>query len=192
MGDAARLVPVPPMSSAGFSVYSEIRASAYPARSLYSASRAGRIPPGDLPEVIARIWTEHDSATSDVSEDEWIKTFRSATFFTYPPLVTKQPDGSRVSLARPGAAVTLYRGSTPARKHRMSWAYDPAMAELLGRRHARYGAAAVYKATCAPEAILAYLERRGEGWTIVVDPAGLTDIQQLTDIANSRQDTPVQ
>jgi hypothetical protein len=27
-----------------------------------------------------------------------------------------------------------------------------------------------------PDAVLAYLERRGEGWTVVVNPAGLFQI----------------
>jgi hypothetical protein len=55
------------------------------------------------------------------------------------------------------------------------------MAELLGKRHAWFGTAALYKAAVLPDAILAYLERRGEGWT-VVDPAGLTRIDRLDDL----------
>jgi hypothetical protein len=44
--------------------------------------------------------------------------------------------------------------------------------ETGGRaRHAHFNAAALYQATVAPDAILAYLERRDEGWTVVVDPA---------------------
>ncbi len=38
----------------------------------------------------------------------------------------------------------------------------------------------------APGAILAYLERRGEGWTVVVDPAGLSSIERLGDILGNR------
>lgn len=64
----------------------------------------------------------------------------------------------------------------------MSLAPDRSMAELLGRRHAWHGATDQYKATIAPDAILAYLERRGEGWTIVVDPAGIGEIERETNI----------
>ena len=69
----------------------------------------------------------------------------------------------------------------------MSWASGPALAEELGARHAHFGAAALYQATVAPDAILAYLERRDEGWTVVVDPAGLTSIEKLKDIGGSRR-----
>jgi hypothetical protein len=37
-------------------------------------------------------------------------------------------------------------------------------------------------ATVTPEGVLAYLERRGEGWTLVVDPAEVTDIKHLKEI----------
>jgi hypothetical protein len=82
--------------------------------------------------------------------------------------------------------VELYRGSSPERKRRMSWAFEPFLAEELGARHSHFDTAAVYKATVTPDAILAYLERRDEGWTVVVDPAGLTDIEKLKDIHGPR------
>jgi hypothetical protein len=56
------------------------------------------------------------------------------------------------------------------------------MAEQLGMRHAPYGAAFLYEATAAPDAVLAYLERRAEGWTVVVDPAHLTGIELLREL----------
>ncbi len=52
----------------------------------------------------------------------------------------------------------------------------------LGNRHTWHGATVLYKATVAPEKILAYLERRGEGWTVVVDPGGLTEIVPCEDV----------
>jgi 3-keto-5-aminohexanoate cleavage enzyme len=94
----------------------------------------------------------------------------------------RQPDGSQVPLGRPAAPVTLYRGSSPERRRRMSWASEPSLAEELGARHAHFDAAALYQAPIVPDAILAYLERRDEGWTVVVDPAGLTNIEKLRDI----------
>jgi hypothetical protein len=45
-----------------------------------------------------------------------------------------------------------------------------------GRSTSRYGRTWLYEATVRPDAVLAYLERRGEGWTVVVNPAGLSQI----------------
>ncbi len=69
----------------------------------------------------------------------------------------------------------------------MSWTSERHLAEQLGTRHTPYGAAVLYKATVAPGSVLAYLERRGEGWTVVVDPAGITSIQRLGDVPDPRQ-----
>ena len=69
----------------------------------------------------------------------------------------------------------------------MSWASEPSLAEELGARHAHFDAAALYQATVAPDAILAYLERRDEGWTVVVDPAGLANTEKLKDIHGPRR-----
>jgi hypothetical protein len=174
------------MSASGFVVFSEIRASGQPPLTLRDAVRAGRIPASDLPEIIANLWTWDDSPTSDLGETGWLEIFRAARFFSYPPLMVRQPDGTRVPLARPSSAVTLYRGSLPDRMRRMSWTSERDLAERLGRRHTPYGAAVLYKATVAANAILAYLERRAEGWTVVVDPAGLTSIERLGDIPGPR------
>jgi hypothetical protein len=181
-----RLVPVPPMSPAGATAFSEIRASKHPPQALWDALQAAKVPVGDLPEMIANTWTWDDSPTSDLSEASWLEIFRAAGFFTYPPLVVPQADGSRAPLQRPRAPVTIYRGSTADRKCRMSWTSETAMADQLGARHKPYGAASLYKATVAPGAILAYLERRGEGWTIVIDPAELSGIERVRGVSDPR------
>jgi hypothetical protein len=177
-----RVVPVPVMSPDGCTMFSAIRASKFPARALLDVVRADRLQLSDLPEIIANVWTRDDSPTSDLSEAGWLEIFRAAGFFCYPPLAVRSPDGTRDPLGRPGTPVTLYRGSTAERQRRMSWAYEPAMAEQLGTRHAHHDAAVLYQATVAPDAILAYLERRDEGWTIVVHPAGLANIERLKDL----------
>jgi len=174
------------MSAAGFAVFSEIRTSGQPPLALRDAVRAGRIPASDLPEIIANIWTWDDSPTSDLSEADWLEIFRAAGFFSYPPLVVRRPEGTPAPLERPTTAVTLYRGSLADRMRGMSWTCERDLAEQLGRRHTPYGAAVLCKATVAPGAILAYLERRGEGWTIVIDPAGLTGTERLADIPGPR------
>jgi hypothetical protein len=182
MSTAERLVPVPSMSPAGSTVLSEIRTSQQPSRALHDAVAAERVPAGDLPEIIANIWTRDDSPTTGLSESGWLEIFRAAGFFTYPPLAVRRPDGSAARLERPAAPVTLYRGSTADRMLRMSWTSEPAMAEQLGIRHTFYDPTFLYQATAAPDAVLAYLERRAEGWTVVVDPARLTDIRLLREL----------
>jgi hypothetical protein len=146
---------VPSLSPAGISVLSEMSTSGQRPRVLRDRFREGNLPAGDLPELIAFAWTRDYAPTSDISEADWLEIFHEAGFFSYPPN----------SRGRPAVAITLYRGSTVARLRRMSWTADRKMADLLGMRHARYGAAAIYKATVPPDAVLAYLERRGEGWT---------------------------
>jgi len=175
-------LPVPRTSPAGSSVFSEMLNNGDLPCALRDAVKAGKIPAADLPELIAYAWTRYDSPTSGVSEADWVLVFRQAGFFSYPPIGLRLPDGTLTPLRRPSTTVTLYRGSTAERMRRMSWTYERAAAELLGRRHTRYGAAALYMATVNSDAILAYLERRAEGWTVIIDPAGLTDIEPLADI----------
>ena len=182
MSSVERMVPVPSMSPGAFTLFSGVLSAGVPAQALHEAVRAGKVRASDLPEMIANVWTRDDSPTTGLSEAGWVEIFRAVGFFSYPPLAVRQPDGSLVSLGRPVAPVTLYRGSSSERRCRMSWASEPSLAEELGARHAHFGAAGLYRATVAPDTILAYLERRDEGWTLVVDPAGLTNIEKLRDI----------
>jgi len=170
------------MSPGAFTVFSEVLNAGVPALALHEAVGAGKVRDSDLPEMIANVWTRDDSPTTGLSEAGWVEIFRAAGFFSYPPLAVRQPDGSQVPLGRPDAPATLYRGSSSERKRRVSWASEPTLAEELGTRHAHFDAAALYEATVAPDAILEYLERRDEGWTVVVDPAGLKNIEKLKDI----------
>jgi hypothetical protein len=55
----------------------------------------------------------------------------------------------------------------------MSWADDRLVAAMHGIRHAWHTPAVLCAATVMADAILAFLGRQGEGWTVVVDPAGL-------------------
>jgi len=144
---------------------------------LLRAFQSGTIPVGDLPELIAFAWTRDDSPTSGVSEAAWIEVFERASFFTYPP----------VSTGRPTSPVTLYRGSTAERLTRMSWTADRNMAVELGARHTRYGRVWLYEATVRPDSVLAYLERRGEGWTVIVKPAGLSQIERREELLPRNQ-----
>jgi hypothetical protein len=161
-------LPVPRLSEAGIAVMHLLSVSGERPAVLLRAFQSGAIPSGDLPELIAFAWTHDDSPASGVSQAEWIEVFECAGFFTYPPVRT----------GRPASPVTVYRGSTAERAARMSWTADQNMAVELGARHTRYGRTWLYEATVRPDAVLAYLERRGEGWTVVINPAGLSQIKR--------------
>lgn len=154
---------------------SEMSPSGQRPRILHSAFLDGRVPTADLPELIAFAWLYDDSPTSDLGEAEWINLYNAAGFFSY-------PDGR----TRPSQAVTLYRGATPDRVRRMSWAERPEVAVTLGTRHRWNGPAALYSATVVPGAVLAFLGRQGEGWTVIVNPEGLSGIQLLNQLPDPR------
>lgn len=130
------------LSPAGICVMSEMSGSGQRPRVLRDAVRAGRVPGGGLPELIAFAWTRDDELISDISEADWLEIFRHFGFFSCPP----------ISGGRPARAVTLCRGTTADRLRRLSWAAERPVAELLGRRRARYGVAAIYRATVLPSA----------------------------------------
>ncbi len=81
-----RRLAVPPLSPAGIAVMSEMSSSGQRPRVLRDAVRAGRVPDGDLPELIPFAWTRADEPTSDISEADWLEIFRHAGFFSYPPI----------------------------------------------------------------------------------------------------------
>jgi hypothetical protein len=126
------------------------------------------VPVEDLPELIACAWLRDDSPTSDITESDWTEIFKTARFFSYP-----------LGRSRPASAITVYRGTTADRLHRMSWAESRDVACQLGRRHAWHGTAALYSATVEPTGLLALLGRPDEGWTVVVDPSRLREIRRV-------------
>lgn len=132
---------------------------------LNDAFRDGRLQVADLPELLAFAWLWDDSPTSQVPESDWLSMFRAARFFTYPTPVPA-----------PKRAVTLYRACTEDRARRMSWTGNKALALQFGNRHDRYGVAQLYQASVSPAYVLAYLCRNDEGWTVVVDPTGLSPV----------------
>jgi hypothetical protein len=165
-------LPVRDLSEAGIAVMHQLSVSGERPAVPLRAFQAGMSPADDLPKLIAFAWTRDDSPASGASEAEWIEVFERAGFFTYPP----------VSTGRPASPLTVYRGSTAERMKRMSWAVDRDTAAELGARHTRHGRTWLYEATVPPHAVLAYLERRGEGWTVVVNPAGLSQVIRLQEL----------
>lgn len=154
--------------------------SAQRPRGLRDAVRAGRVPVEDLPELIAFAWLRDDSPTSDITESDWTEIFKAAGFFSYPP-----------GRSLPASAITVYRGATADRLHRMSWAENRNVAIQLGRRHAWYAPAALYTATVDPTGLLAFIGRQGEGWTVVVDTAALRDVHPIERLPDPRPVMPL-
>jgi hypothetical protein len=165
-------LPVRGLSEAGSTVMHQLSVSGERPDVLLRAFQSGMIQPDDLPELIAFAWTRDDSPASGASEAEWIEVFERTGFFTHPP----------ISTGRPASPLTVYRGSTAERMKRMSWAADRNTAAELGARHTWHGRAWLYEATVPPHAVLAYLERRGEGWTVVINPAGLSQVTRLQEL----------
>ena len=163
------------LSAEGIAVMSEMSPSGQRPQVLHAAFQAGRVPVADLPELIAFTWLYDDSPTSNLGEAEWINLYNAAGFFSH-------PEGRM----RPSEAVTVYRGATPDRVRRISWAERRQVAITLGTRHRWNGPAALYSAIVVPDAILAYLGRQGEGWTVVVNPEGLSDIRLLNQLPDPR------
>jgi hypothetical protein len=128
-----------------------------------------------LPELITFAWLRDDSPTAEVSEADWLEIFAATGFFSYP-----------AGRHRPTSAVNLFRGARADRRLGMSWAEDRDLAIMLGRRHAWHGQAALYVATVRPSAVLAYLWRAGEGWTVVINPAGVEEISLAEEIPDPR------
>lgn len=155
------------LSPAGIAVLSDMSISSQRPRVLYSAVEAERVPHEDLPELIAFAWLHDDSPTAELTEAEWLSILAITGFFSYP-----QPR------QRPNQASIIYRGTSPDRRYRMSWADSEEMAVTLGTRHAWHGPTALYRAIIEPGKILAYLHRPGEGWTVLVNPAALRDVQE--------------
>lgn len=153
------------MSEEGLRLYSELVTASDRPRLIASAVSSHRIPPDELPELIWFVWVKTDEPTRTLGEAAWMSIFKTAGFFSWP--ATRE---------RPLAPMTIYRDATADRLRHMYWAENLEVARTLGRRHVSHAPAAVYSATIPPEAVLAFLERRGEGTTVVVDSTQLTYI----------------
>ncbi|HEY1918986.1 MAG TPA: hypothetical protein VGH27_25725 [Streptosporangiaceae bacterium] len=69
----------------------------------------------------------------------------------------------------------------------MSWTEDVNRADQFRQRHSWHALTAIYRTVVSPSAVLALLERTGEGPPeVVVDPVMLTGIDQIGDIRPQR------
>jgi hypothetical protein len=136
---------------------------------LYDAWTAGQISDGDLRVLIPDTWLYVDWPERIIGAGNWVRLFRVAGFLSIP-----------YGLPRPDSAITVFRGATAERRAGMSWTTDIDRADQFRQRHSWHAPTAVYRAVVTPDAVLALLERRGEGPPeVVVDPRMLTAVEQV-------------
>jgi hypothetical protein len=82
--------------------------------------------------------------------------------------------------ATPRPRESSFRGATAERRSGMSWTTDVGRADQFRQRHAWHAPTAIYRTVAAPDAVLALLERRGEGPPeVVVDLRMLATVEQV-------------
>jgi hypothetical protein len=128
---------------------------------LYDAWAAGQISDGDLRVLIPYTWLYVDWPERIIGAGNWVRLFRVAGFLSIP-----------YGLPRPDSAITVFRGATAERRAGMSWTTDIDRADQFRQRHSWHAPTAVYRAVVTSDAVLALLERRGEGPPEVVVDRG--------------------
>jgi hypothetical protein len=138
-------------------------------RFLYDAWAGGRIFDGDLRDLIPETWLYVDWPERIIGADNWIRLFRAAGFLSIP-----------YGLSCPDSAITVFRGATAERRAGISWTTDKHRADQFRQRHSWHAPTSIYQAVVTADAVLALLERRGEGPPeVVVDPQMLTAVQEV-------------
>jgi hypothetical protein len=138
-------------------------------RVLYNAWAGGQIFDYDLRSLIPDTWLYVDWPERVIGADKWVRLFRAAGFLSIP-----------YGLPRPDSVMTLFRDATAERQVGMSWTTDIARADQFRQRQSWYAPTAIYRTVAAPGAVLALLERRGEGPPeVVVDPRLLAAVEQV-------------
>jgi hypothetical protein len=136
---------------------------------LYDAWVGGQISDGDLRHLIPDTWLYVDWPERVIGAAKWVRMFRAAGFLSIP-----------YGLPQLESATFVFRGATPERRSGMSWTTDIARADQFRQRQSWYGPTAIYQTVVAPEAVLALLERKGEGPPeVVVAPQMLAPVEQV-------------
>jgi hypothetical protein len=138
-------------------------------RILYDAWVAGEVSDLDLRGLVPDTWLYMDWPERVIGAAKWTRMFRASGFLSIP-----------YELPRPAIPLTVYRGASAERRAGMSWTEDVERADQFRQRHSWHAPTAIYRTEVSPAAVLARLERPGEGPPeVVVDPAMLTDIVQI-------------
>jgi hypothetical protein len=133
---------------------------------LHDAWAGGQISNCDLRALIPDTWLYVDWPERVIGADKWVRLFRVARFLSI-------PDGP----PRPDSAMTVFRGATAERRAGMSWTTDIRRADQFHQRHSWHAPTAIHRTVAAPDAVLALLERSGEGPPeVIVDPRMLTAV----------------
>jgi hypothetical protein len=136
---------------------------------LYDAWSSQLISDLDLRGLIPDTWLYVDWPERIIGAAKWVTMFRAAGFLSIP-----------YGLPSPAGPMTVYRGASVERMAGMSWSEDINRADQFRQRQAWYASTAIYRTVVAPDAVLALLERRGEGPPeVVVDPVMLNGIKQI-------------
>jgi hypothetical protein len=145
---------------------------------ILSAAWAGRLASDeDLRGLVPDTWLYMDWPEQAIGSARWVAMFRAAGFIAIP-----------YGLAKPHDPLAVFRGATHQRSRGMSWTVNIDRAVQFRQRHAWHAPTAIFRAIVTPEALLALLERRGEGPPeIVADPGMLVDFAQLGDTFPQRQ-----
>jgi len=123
---------------------------------------SGLVSNADLRGLIPDTCLYIDWPEQVIGSSGWVPMFRAAGFITIP-----------YGIAKPERSVEVFRGATLLRSRAMSWTVDIERAEQFRQRHSWFGPTAIFRATVPPEALLALLERRGEGPPEVVAYPGM-------------------
>jgi hypothetical protein len=145
-------------------------------RVLYDAWSTGRVCDCDLRALIPDTWLYVDWPERIVGADKWVRLFRTTGFLAIP-----------YGLSCPSTPIAVFRGATAERRAGMSWTTDIGRADQFRQRHSWHAPTAIYRTVVKPGAVLALLERRGEGPPeVVVDPHMLTGIEQAGPLHSQR------
>jgi hypothetical protein len=135
---------------------------------LHSAWVRGLVSNEDLRGLIPDTWLYMESPEQAIGCSGWVAMFRAAGFIAIP-----------YGLAKPQGPLRVFRGATLQRGRAMSWTVAIERAEQFRQRHSWSAPTAIFRAVVTAEALLALLERRGEGPPeIVADPSMLRDFSQ--------------
>jgi hypothetical protein len=91
-------------------VLSDMMPSTQRPRILLDATRAGRVPVEDLPELIAFAWLHDDSPTSDITESDWLEIFGQPDSSPTRKAVAVRLPGSRSTVVLPLIASAACHG----------------------------------------------------------------------------------
>jgi hypothetical protein len=124
------------------------------------------------PAVLVALWRGTKAPGTVMNRSIWCALFRRAGY-----TVNGQP------APRPAQPVQVFRGAHPASRLGMSWSTDMAVAQRFTRRPGTR----LWRATVAPQHLLAYLSYPGDPeQEYVIDPRGLSNVVEVSSDSRSR------